>query len=115
MIIETTDEKAKQVGEEIIRKADKVAIANMISSAQLDSNKGGSSEGVQISLDRPLEEGNSAFTAIPVFYGSPATVAMKLDTMAEKTGADGFMFSWNDFEVGIRAFGQEVLPRLTCT
>ena len=114
MIIETTDEKAKQVGEEIIRKADKVAIANMISSAQLDSNKGGSSEGVQISLDRPLEEGNSAFTAIPVIHGSPATVAMKLDAMAEKTGVDGFMFSWNDFEVGIRAFGQEVLPRLTC-
>ncbi|SVC42022.1 uncharacterized protein METZ01_LOCUS294876, partial [marine metagenome] len=107
-------EKAKQVGEEIIRKADKVAIANMISSAQLDSNKGGSSEGVKISLGRPLEEGNSAFTAIPVIHGSPATVAMKLDEMAEKTGADGFMFSWNDFEAGIRAFGQEVLPRLTC-
>ena len=114
MIVEKTDEKAKQVGEEIIRKADKVAIANMISSAQLDSNKGGSSEGVKISLDRPLEEGNSAFTAIPVIHGSPATVAMKLDAMAEKTGANGFMFSWNDFEAGIRAFGQEVLPRLTC-
>ena len=39
---------------------------------------------------------------------------MKLDEMAEKTGADGFMFSWNDFETGIRTFGQEVLPRLNC-
>jgi pyrimidine oxygenase len=114
MIVEKTDEKARKVGEEIIRKADKVAISNMISSAELDTNKGGSSEGVQKSLDRPLEEGNSAFTAIPVIHGSPTTIAMKLDEMAEKTGADGFMFSWNDFETGIRTFGQEVLPRLNC-
>ena len=113
MIVEKSDQKARDVGEAIIRKADKVAISNMISSAQLDTNKGGSSEGVQLSLDRPLEEGNSAFTAIPVVHGSPSTVAMKLDEMAEKTGADGFMFSWNDFETGIRTFGQEVLPRLS--
>ena len=39
---------------------------------------------------------------------------MKLDDMAETTGADGFMFTWNDFETGIRTFGQEVLPRLSC-
>jgi len=48
----------------------------------------GSSEGVKIFLDKPLEEGNSAFTAIPVIYVSPATVAMKLDEMAEITGPD---------------------------
>ena len=114
MIVEASDEKARNVGEEIIRKADKVAIANMIASAEMDTNPGGSSEGVQISLDKPLEEGNSAFTAIPVIHGSPITVAMKLDEMAEKTGADGFMFSWNNFESGIRAFGQEILPRLRC-
>ena len=86
----------------------------MISSAQLDTNKGGTSEGWLTSLDRSLEEGNSAFTTIPVIHGSPLTVAMKLDEIAEKTGADGFMFSWNDFEIGIRAFGQEVLPHLRC-
>ena len=86
MIVEASDEKARNVGEEIIRKADKVAIANMIASAEMDTNLVGSSEGVQISLDKPLEEGNSAFTAIPVIHGSPITVAMKLDEMAEKTG-----------------------------
>ena len=114
MIVEDSDAKARAVGEEIIEKADKAAIANMIASANMDSNEGGSSEGVRVSLDQPLEEGNSAFTAISVVHGSPATVAMKLDEMAERTGADGFMFSWNHFESGIRRFGQEVLPRLTC-
>ena len=52
---------------------------------------------------------------IPVIHGSPTTVAIKLDEIAEKTGADGFMFSWNYFEKGIRIFGQEVLPKLNCS
>ena len=114
MIVEKTDQKARNVGEEIIRKADKIAISNMLSSAEMDTNKGGSSEGVRISLSKSLEEGNSAFTAIPVVHGSPTTVAMKLDDMVKKTGVDGFMFSWNDFETGVRTFGQEILPRLNC-
>lgn len=63
------------------------AIANM------DSNEGASREGVRISLNLPLEEGNSVFTAIPVAHGSPATIATKIDEMTERTGSDGFMFS----------------------
>ena len=114
LIVEETDNKAKQVGDEIIRRADTVAIANMMSSAQLDTNKGGTSEKHALSLDRSLEEGNSAFNIIPVAHGSAQTVAMKLDEIAERTGADGFMFSWNDFKPGIRTFGQDVLPRLHC-
>ena len=112
MIVEQTDEKARKIGEEIIRKADKTAISNMISSALLDTNLGGTSEKTTLSLKKPLEEGNSAFNIIPVIHGSPKTVAMKLDEITEKTGADGFMFSWNDFEEGIRIFGQEVKPLL---
>ena len=112
LIVEETDAKAKQVGEEIIRRADTVAISNMISSAQLDTNKGGSSEKHSLSLGKTMEEGNPAFSIIPVVHGSALTVAAKLDEIAERTGADGFMFSWNDFESGIRTFGQDVLPRL---
>ena len=59
------------------------------------------------------EEGNSAFNIIPVAYDSAQTVAMKLDEIAERTGADCFMFSWNNFKPGIRTFGQDVLPRLS--
>tara|TARA_Y100000588_G_scaffold91078_2_gene98261 strand:+ start:254 stop:1312 length:1059 start_codon:yes stop_codon:yes gene_type:complete len=115
MIVEQTDEKARKIGEEIIRMADKAAISNIISSAKLDTNTGGTSEKHTLSLDNTLEEGNSAFHMIPVIHGSPTTVAIKLDEIAEKTGADGFMFSWNDFEKGIRVFGQEVLPKLSCS
>ena len=115
MIVERTDEKARKIGEEIIRMADKTAISNIISSAKLDTNTGGTSEKHTLALEKTLEEGNSAFHMIPVIHGSPTTVAIKLDEIAEKTGADGFMFSWNDFEKGIRIFGQEVLPKLNCS
>ena len=115
MIVEQTDKKARKIGEEIIRLADKSAISNIISSASLDTNTGGTSEKHTLSLDKPLEEGNSAFHMIPVIHGSPTSVATKLDEIAERTGADGFMFSWNNFEKGIRVFGQEVLPRLNCS
>ena len=79
----------------------------------MDTNKGGTSEAHLSSLDRSLEEGNAAFNIIPVICGTPKTIAMKLEEVAERTGADGFMFSWNDFEIGIRTFGQEILPKLS--
>ena len=112
MIMGDTDSKARDVGEEIIRKADKVAIANQISSASLDTSIGGTSEAHRLSLDKSLEDGNAAFNTIPVIYGSPKTIATKITEIAQRTCADGFMFSWNDFETGIREFGQEILPRI---
>jgi len=115
LIVEETDKKAKRIGDEIIKKADTAEISNMMSSAQLDTNRGGTSEKTVLSLGKSLEEGNSAFNIIPVAHGSAKTVAMKLDEIAERTGVDGFMFSWNDFESGIRIFGQEVLPRMSCS
>ena len=85
----------------------------MIASANMDSNEGGGNEGVRILLNLPLEEVNSAFAAIPMVHGSPTTVATKFDEKAERTAEEGFKFSWNYFEAGIRTFGQVVLPRLT--
>ncbi|MBR72355.1 MAG: pyrimidine monooxygenase RutA [Rhodospirillaceae bacterium] len=113
MIVSDTDTKAKAIGEEIISKADKVAIANQISSASLDTSIGGTSEAHRLSLDKSLEDGNAAFNTIPVIYGSPKTVASKIEEIGGQTGADGFMFSWNNFEEGIRVFGQEILPRIS--
>ena len=113
LIVSETDSKARDIGEEIINRADKVAIANQISSASLDTSIGGTSEAHQLSLDKSLDEGNAAFNVIPVIHGSPKTVAMKIEDIAGKTGADGFMFSWNDFESGIKCFGQEVLPKIS--
>ena len=113
LIVAATDEKARKIAENIIEKADRTAISNQIISASMDTNKGGTSEAHLSSLDRSLEEGNAAFNIIPVICGTPKTIAMKLEEVAERTGADGFMFSWNDFEIGIRTFGQEILPKLS--
>tara|TARA_Y100001970_G_scaffold124859_1_gene154569 strand:+ start:16483 stop:17529 length:1047 start_codon:yes stop_codon:yes gene_type:complete len=113
MIVESSDQLAKKIGEDIIAKADKVAISNQISSASLDTNPGGTSEAMRSSLDKSLEDGNAAFNIIPVIHGSPKTVAMKIQELSEKTGADGFMFSWNNFESGIKVFGQDVLPHIS--
>ena len=112
IITEKTDQKAKDVANEIVRKADTEAIENMISSSLLDTNKEGTSAAMQAALGRSLEDGNMAFTSAPVIYGSPKTVAEKLNEVAERTGTDGFMFSWNDYVTGMRTFGQEVRPHL---
>ena len=53
-----------------------------------------------------------AFTSAPVIYGTPKTVAEKIDTIIERTGTSGFMFSWNDYVTGIKVFGEEIRPHL---
>tara|TARA_Y100000590_G_scaffold227341_1_gene256664 strand:- start:866 stop:1921 length:1056 start_codon:yes stop_codon:yes gene_type:complete len=110
IITEKTDQQAKAIGEEIIKKADKSAIENMISSSLLDTNKEGTSAALQAALGQSLENGNMAFTSAPVIYGTPKTVASKLNEISERTGCDGFMFSWNDYVSGIKTFGEEVRP-----
>ena len=112
IITANTDDEAKNIGEDIIKKADKEAIETMISSSMLDTNKGGGSEAMQAALSQSLEEGNMAFTSAPVIYGTPKTVASKLNAIADKTDCDGFMFSWNDYASGIKIFGEEIRPHL---
>ena len=107
-----TDAEAFQIGQDIIRKADLEAISNQIRSASYDTNKGGTSEAHLSSLEKKLEEGNAAFNIIPVIYGTPKTVAIKINEIIDQTKPDGFMFSWNDFEIGIKTFGQEIRPLL---
>ena len=112
IITDKSDSKAKAIGEAIIEKADKIAIENMLTSSSLDTNKGGGSEAMIAALSKPLEEGNMAFTSAPVIYGTPKTVAEKLNEIVEKTNTDGFMFSWNDYVEGIKIFGNEIQPHL---
>ena len=112
IITAKTDSEAKKIGEHIIEKADKDAIETMLTSSSLDTNKGGGSEAMQAALGQPLEDGNMAFTSAPVIYGTPKTVAEKLDNIIDRTGTDGFMFSWNDYVSGIKVFGEEIRPHL---
>ena len=112
LIIAPTDAAAKRIGDDIVAGADTGAIANILASAALDTNVGGTADRMKAGLSMPLETGNIAFMGFPVIHGSPATVAAKLDDIAAETGVDGMLFSWPDFVPGIRDFGEQVLPRM---
>jgi pyrimidine oxygenase len=114
LVVAETDAAARAEGERIIAGADQGAIANILASAAMDANVGGTADRLKEALALPLEEGNIAFMSFPVIHGSPETVAKKIDTIAQETGIDGMLFSWTDFVPGIRMFGEEVLPRLSC-
>ena len=114
MILADTDAEAAEIGRNIIEEADVGAITNVVSSATLDSNRGGSSDHLKASLAKSLDDGNSAFMGFPVLYGSYETVARKIDKIAEETNTDGMLFCWPDFVSGVRDFGERVIPSLKC-
>lgn len=113
MIIEDSDAEAQKTVDRIIEQADLGAIANILASASLDTNQGGTSDQLKAALNQTVEEGNVAFMGIPVIHGSPGTVRERMEEIAARTGVDGLLFSWPDFETGIARFGAEVLPKLS--
>lgn len=110
LIIADTDREAQAIADHIVAGADRGAISNILASAAMDTNVGGTADRMKEALSLPVEEGNIAFMSFPVVHGSPATVAARLDRIAEETGIDGMLFSWPDFVPGIRAFGECVRP-----
>ena len=110
LIVEDTDQEAQKTVDRIVANADQGAIANILGSATLDTNKGGTSDTLKAALNKSVEEGNMAFMGIPVIQGSPKTVAMKIEDIAGDTGIDGMLFSWPDFVGGVKRFGEEVRP-----
>ena len=114
MIVADSDDEAVRMAEEIVARADRGAIANILASADLDTNVDGTSDHLKAALELGIEEGNIAFMSIPVVLGSPATVARRIDQISENTGIDGMLFSWPDFVSGISRFGKEVMPLLKC-
>ena len=115
MIVADTDEQAKAKVDAIIAGADHGAISNILASADLDTNKGGTADQLKAALDQDVEAGNMAFMGIPVIYGSPETVATRIEGIVARTGIDGMLFSWPDFVGGIERFGTDVMPKLTLT
>lgn len=114
LLIADTDETAEAMGQNIIAKGDRGAMENILASAALDTNVGGTSERLKQGLSLSLEDGNMALMGIPALHGCPASIAQKIDAIAEDTGIDGILFSWPDFVPGIRDFGELVMPLLTC-
>ena len=110
LIVEDSDDEAVRVAEHIVQRADKGAISNIIASASLDTNTGGTSGQLKAALEQNIEEGNMAFMGIPVILGSPQTVIKHIQEIRDDSGIDGMLFSWPDFVPGIRRFGQEVKP-----
>lgn len=114
LVIADTDHEALRICEDIVAKADQGAIANILASAAMDTNQGGTSDRMKSGLSRNFEDGNLAFMGMPVIHGSPATVAARIDDIAAETGVDGILFSMPDFVPAIRMFGEKVMPRLNC-
>ena len=112
MILADTDEMAQAQVRQIIELADQGAISNILASASLDTNTGGTADQLKAALDQDVESGNMAFMGIPVIYGSANTIRQRIGAIAQKTGIDGMLFSWPDFVAGIERFGEEVLPDL---
>jgi pyrimidine oxygenase len=112
MIVAPTDAEARRIGEDIVKGADPVAIGNILASAAMDTNVGGTSDRMKAGLGLSMDEGNLAFMSIPVIHGSPATVKSKIDDIVAQTGVDGMLFSWPDFVDGVKLFGAQVLPKL---
>lgn len=115
MIVADTDEQARAEVDAIIAGADHGAISNILASADLDTNKGGTADQLKAALDQDVEAGNMAFMGIPVIYGSPDTVATRIEGIVARTGIDGMLFSWPDFVGGIERFGTDVMPKLKLT
>lgn len=114
LVIAETDAEALQQCEAIVAGADHGAIGNILASAAMDTNPGGTSDRMKSGLERNFEDGNLAFMGMPVIYGSPQTVASKIDDIAAETGVDGILFSMPDFVSAIRMFGEQVMHRLNC-
>ncbi|MBP8231487.1 LLM class flavin-dependent oxidoreductase [Rhizorhabdus sp.] len=107
-----TDAEAQRLADDVIAKADRSAIGNILGSAALDTNEGGSSSHLQAALDLPAEQGNMAFMSFPLLCGTPETVASKINDIVAETGVPGVMMSWLDFTAGIREFGEKIAPKV---
>ncbi|MFB4390419.1 MULTISPECIES: LLM class flavin-dependent oxidoreductase [unclassified Pseudomonas] len=114
LIAAETDEEAHALTQKIIDQADQGAIANMVGSAQMDTNKGGTSDNLRDALKQSAADGNMAYMSIPVISGSYETVARTIDEIAEESGITGIMWTFPDFIQGIRDFGEHIQPKLKC-
>jgi pyrimidine oxygenase len=108
-----SDSAAQAEAESILRGADQGAIGNMIASAMMDTNPGGTSDLLKSGLAKSIDEGNMAFLGIPVIHGCYQRVAAQLDEIAAQTGVDGILFSFPEFISGLRNFGEKIVPHLT--
>ena len=112
MIVAESDQAAQEEAQRIVENPDDGALQNILASANLDTNQGGTSDQLKAGLSQGIDDGNLAFMGIPCIYGAPQTVANRIKEIGAQTGVDGMLFSWPDFVQGVRDFGNRVMPLL---
>ena len=96
-----------------LRKSDTQAIDRMVEIQMQNKASQGSAKYFREGVNNPAEEGNTIFMGFPVIYGSNDTIARKIDELADSSGAEGFMFCFEDYIEGMRNFSDNIRPKIT--
>lgn len=110
IIMGETDEEARAKMQHIVDGQDIEALKNIVGSASMDPQTGGTSEHFVKGLTAPPEEGNLTFMSFPVIHGSYESVAEQIATMQRDTGVAGVLMTFVDYVPDIKVFGEKVLP-----
>lgn len=105
-----TDEAARARVQDIIDHADTQAIKNLMGSAALDTQTGGTSQHFIDGITAAPEIGNTTFMSFPVLYGSYENIAEQIISIQRDYKIPGLLMTFIDYLPDIRAFGEKVLP-----
>ncbi len=104
-IMADTDEEARARWDHIRAGADAKALGYMSDEGAKDSTADESGTARTINLPEGAVNFNMA-----TLVGSYETVARQIDEVAKMPGVKGMMFTFDDFEKGVREFGEKVMP-----
>lgn len=105
LIMDDTDEKAQAKWNAYHSGADLEALGYMSDEGSKDATADSSGTARTINLPDGAVNFNMA-----TLVGSYETVARQLDKVAKMPGVKGMMFTFDDFETGVRDFGEKVRP-----
>ena len=109
VIADETDEAARAKWEHYKAGADDEALAWLTEQSQKDTRSGSDTN------VRQMADPTSAVNInMGTLVGSYASVARMLDEVAAVPGPDGVLLTFDDFLIGIEAFGQRIQPLMRC-
>lgn len=109
VIADETDEVARAKWEHYKAGADDEALAWLTEQSQKDTRSGSDTN------VRQMADPTSAVNInMGTLVGSYASVARMLDEVAAVPGTDGVLLTFDDFLIGIEAFGQRIQPLMRC-
>ncbi|MBE2998078.1 LLM class flavin-dependent oxidoreductase [Nocardiopsis sp. HNM0947] len=103
VVMDETDAAAEARREELGRGADTEAIVNMKTSWGLPRDRA-----LSLTAENP---GDEAFQT-PFVTGSPETVTERIGELVGEAELDGLMLIFPDYGADLRAFGEQVMPKL---